>query len=246
MPNQQELWLTALMNKFLGAIITPLMVRLGMPPADPVHPIPNYMAYELLVVVIIVVGALILRRRLSVENPGVFQQAMESILEFTQGMADEMIGHDGRRYVAMIGTFGIFVGVSNLIGLLPTFATPTASIQVTLGCAMVAFVYYNYHGFRQHGYLGYLKHLCGPMMAIAILMFPIEVFSNMFRMLSLSVRLWANMLVGDILEGIFTGLIPIFVPALFMALHVFVSVLQAYVFMILPAVYISMAVAEEH
>ena len=111
---------------------------------------------------------------------------------------------------------------------------------------MVAFVYYNYHGLRHHGMVGYLKHLCGPMMAIAVLMFPIEVFSNLFRMLSLSVRLWANMLVGDILEGIFTGLIPIFVPALFMALHIFVSVLQAYVFMILPAVYISMAVAEEH
>ena len=84
------------------------------------------------------------------------------------------------------------------------------------------------------------------MMAIAVLMFPIEVFSNAFRLLSLSVRLWANMLVGDLLEGIFTGLIPIVVPALFMALHIFVSLLQAYVFMILPAVYISMAVEEEH
>jgi len=246
MPNEQELWLTALMNKFLGGLVTPWMVRLGMPPADPAHPIPNYMAYELLVFLIIVVGALILRSRLSVENPGVFQQAMESVLEFTQGMADEMIGHDGRRYVSMIGTFGLFVALSNLLGLIPTFATPTAAIQVTLGCAMVAFVYYNYHGLRHHGMVGYLKHLCGPMMAIAVLMFPIEVFSNLFRMLSLSVRLWANMLVGDILEGIFTGLIPIFVPALFMALHIFVSVLQAYVFMILPAVYISMAVAEEH
>jgi F-type H+-transporting ATPase subunit a len=246
MPNEQELWLTALLNKFLGGVITPLLLRLGMPPADPAHPIPNYMAYELLVFVIIVLGALILQRRLSVENPGVFQQAMESVLEFTQGMADEMIGHDGRRYVSMIGTFGVFVALSNLLGLVPTFATPTAAIQVTLGCAIVAFVYYNYHGFRHHGVVGYLKHLCGPMMAIAILMFPIEIFSNLFRMLSLSVRLWANMLVGDILEGIFTGLIPIFVPALFMALHIFVSILQAYVFMILPAVYISMAVADEH
>jgi F-type H+-transporting ATPase subunit a len=246
MPNEHELWLTALLNKLLGGVVAQLLAKLGMSPADPAHPIPNYMAYELLVFLIIIVGALILRSRLSVENPGVFQQAMESVLEFTQGMADEMIGHDGRRYVAMIGTFGLFVALSNLLGLIPTFATPTAAIQVTLGCAMAAFVYYNYHGFRHHGVVGYLKHLCGPMMAIAVLMFPIEVFSNLFRMLSLSVRLWANMLVGDILEGIFTGLVPIFVPALFMALHIFVSVLQAYVFMILPAVYISMAVAEEH
>jgi F-type H+-transporting ATPase subunit a len=83
------------------------------------------------------------------------------------------------------------------------------------------------------------------MLFIAPLMLPIEIFSNFFRLLSLTARLWANMLVGGILEGIFTGLIPIFVPALFMALHVFVSFMQAYVFMILPAVYISFAVAEE-
>ena len=136
--------------------------------------------------------------------------------------------------------------LQQLLGLIPTLETPTANIQVTLGCAVMTFLYYNYHGFRQHGVVGYLKHLCGPMMLIAVLMFPIEVFSNFFRLLSLSVRLWANMLVGDMLEKIFTGLVPIVVPALFMALHIFVSVLQAYVFMILPAVYISLAVSEEH
>jgi F-type H+-transporting ATPase subunit a len=84
------------------------------------------------------------------------------------------------------------------------------------------------------------------MIVIAPLMFPIEVFSNFLRMLSLTARLWANMLVGDILEGIFTGLIPILIPAVFMGLHVFVSFMQAYVFMLLPAVYISFAVSKEH
>jgi F-type H+-transporting ATPase subunit a len=146
----------------------------------------------------------------------------------------------------MIGTLGIFVLLSNLLGLIPTLETPTASIQVTLGCAVAAFVYYNLHGFRQHGILGYLKHLCGPMIFIAPLMLPIEVFSNFFRLLSLSVRLWANMIVGNILERIFTGLVPIVIPALFMALHTFVSFMQAYIFMLLPAVYTSLAVAEEH
>ncbi|PYV21345.1 MAG: ATP synthase F0 subunit A [Acidobacteria bacterium] len=200
---------------------------------------------EILVILAILVAA-VLRSRLSVENPDKFQHLMEVVVEFTRDMTDEMIGHDGRRYVSLIGTLGIFVGLSNLLGLIPTLETPTANIQVTLGCAVMTFLYYNYHGFRQHGVVGYLKHLCGPMMLIAVLMFPIEVFSNFFRLLSLSVRLWANMLVGDMLEKIFTGLVPIVVPALFMALHIFVSVLQAYVFMILPAVYISLAVSEEH
>jgi F-type H+-transporting ATPase subunit a len=84
------------------------------------------------------------------------------------------------------------------------------------------------------------------MLAIAILMFPIEVVGNVGRLLSLSVRLYANMMVGDLLEQVFGGLVPILVPVIFMALHVFVSLLQAYIFMLLPAVYLSMAVSEEH
>ena len=245
MPAEHELWLTALLNKLIGGPLALLLIKLGFHP-DTGHPIPNQIAMELLVIALILIGALILRPRLSVENPGKFQQMMEVVVEFTENMTDEMIGPGGRRYVTLIGTLGIFVALCNLLGLIPTLGTATASIDVTLGCALVCFLYYNYHGFRQHGIVGYLKHLCGPMMAIALLMFPIEVFSNAFRLLSLSVRLWANMLVGDLLEGIFTGLIPIVVPALFMALHIFVSLLQAYVFMILPAVYISMAVEEEH
>jgi len=245
MPAEHELWLTALLNKLIGGPLALLLIKLGFHP-DTGHPIPNQIAMELLVIALILIGALILRPRLSVENPGKFQQMMEVVVEFTENMTDEMIGPGGRRYVTLIGTLGIFVALCNLLGLIPTLGTATASIDVTLGCALVCFLYYNYHGLRQHGIVGYLKHLCGPMMAIAVLMFPIEVFSNAFRLLSLSVRLWANMLVGDLLEGIFTGLIPIVVPALFMALHIFVSLLQAYVFMILPAVYISMAVEEEH
>ena len=211
---------------------------------------------RILVILVILAGALLLRRNLSVENPGKFQHVMEEVLGFVQRTADELIGHGGRRYAAMLGTLFIFVALCNLLSLIPTLGvpnsklhieiSPTGLIQTTLGCALAAFLYYNYHGFRQHGIVGYLKHLCGPMMAIAVLMFPIEVIGNLGRLLSLSVRLYANMLVGGILERVFGGLIPIAVPVVFMALHLFVSLLQAYIFMLLPAIYISMAVAEEH
>jgi F-type H+-transporting ATPase subunit a len=243
---EHELWFTAILNKTLGGSVAALLSRLGLPPADAAHPIPNYIAMELLVIMLILVGAILLRRWLSVENPGKFQQAMEMVVEFTRDLNQEIIGHGSERYLAMVGTLGVFVLLCNLLGLVPTLQTPTANVQVTLGCALAAFAYYNFQGFRQHGVFGYLKHLSGPMIFIAPLMFPIEVFSNCFRLLSLTVRLWANMLVGDILEGIFTGLIPILVPALFMALHVFVSFMQAYIFMLLPAVYLSFAVSEEH
>jgi F-type H+-transporting ATPase subunit a len=243
---EHELWFTALLNKLLGSTVAAFLGRIGYTPENPAHPIPNYVAMEVLVILVLLVGLALLRPRLSVEHPGKFQQIMEVVLQFVQTTADEIIGHEGRRYVAMLGTLGLFVVLCNLLGLVPTLQTPTGHIQVTLGCAVAAFLYYNFQGISEHGILGYLKHLCGPMLAIAVLMFPIEVIGNVGRLLSLSVRLYANMFVGDLLEHVFGGLIPIIVPVIFMALHVFVAFLQAYIFMLLPAVYISMAVSEEH
>jgi len=253
---EHELWLTVLLNRWLARFVTPVLAALGLPPADPARPIPDYVAMEILVGLLVIAGALLLRRRLSVENPGKFQHVLEEILGFVQGTAEEIIGPRGRRYTAMLGTLFVFVALCNLLSLVPVLGvpdsklhievSPTGLIQATLGLALAAFLYYNYHGFRQHGVIGYVKHLCGPMMGIAIIMFPIEVIGNFGRLLSLSVRLYANMLVGGILERVFGGLVPVVVPVIFMGLHIFVSLLQAYIFLLLPAIYISMAVAEEH
>ncbi len=246
MPVEPHFWFTKLLNDLFGGVVGSWMVKIGVPPANPHYPITDYVGGQILVLLILVIGAIILHRQLSVEHPGKLQQAMEIFLEFTQNLADEMIGHGARKYVPLIGTLGLFIVVCNIMGLIPTFVTPTASIQVPLGCAVLVFIHYNFQGLRQHGILGYIRHLCGPMMSIAIIMLPTEILSNVLRMLSLSVRLWANMLVGGILESVFTGLIPVAIPAVFMALHIFESFLQAYVFMILPALYISLAVQEEH
>ena len=243
---EHQIWFTAILNKILAGPVTAALVALHMPPADAAHPIPNYLAMELLVASVILIGAVILRRSLSVENPGRFQQSMETVVEFVDNLNEEVIGHGSQRYVAMIGTLGIFIMLCNVLGLIPTLSTPTGHIQVTLGAAVAAFLYYNYQGVRHNGVLGYLKHMCGPIMLMAVIMFPIELISNVGRLLSLSVRLYANMAVGDILESVFTGIFPIAVPAVFMALHLFVSLLQAYIFMLLPAIYIGMEVSAEH
>ena len=255
MPQEHQLWLTVLVNKLIGAPVAWLLTALGLHP-NPDYPIPEYMCGEILVVLLILLVAIAVRRSLSVENPGKLQQMLEVFVGFTQNLADDVIGHGGRRYVPLIGTLGLFVLLCNLIGIIPTMTTPSASIYVTLGCAVVAFVYYNYQGVRVHGGLGYLRHFAGPpeiasvsawlALGIGALMLPLEIVSDSFRMLSLSVRLWANMLVGNMIEEVFAGLVPLVVPSIFMALHLFVSFLQAYVFMILPAVYISLAASEEH
>ncbi|HET9180322.1 MAG TPA: F0F1 ATP synthase subunit A [Terriglobia bacterium] len=270
-----DLWFTAILNKLFGHAVAALLVAISyLPhmafarPADPVHPIPDYVAGEILVLLIIVVGAIILRTRLSMEHPGKFQMAMEVYLEFSRNLVDEVVGHGGRRYVAMVGTLGLFILLCNLEGLVPTLITPTATVYVPLGCAVAAFLHYNFHGFRVKGIFGYLRHLSGPMLAIAWLFFPIEVFSNFLRMLSLTARLWGNMLASVTVPGLFMSLglnfygylvhagyvilspvgllIAVLAPVIFMALHVFEALLQAYVFMILPALYISLATSEEH
>ncbi len=261
---EHKLWLTAVLNKLLAGIVTPLLTALHLPPADPLHPIPDYLAMELLVVVAIITLALIVRSRLSVENPGTLQHIVEEIVKFTHDTAEEIIGHGSERYVPMLATLFIFVLACNLLSLVPALGVPNSALQIeisptgwiqaTLGLAVAAFLYYNFHGLRHHGVVGYLKHLCGPMregniimiILMAILMFPIELVGNFGRLLSLSVRLYANMLVGGILERIFGGMVPILLPVVFMTLHMFVSLLQAYIFMLLPAIYISMAVSEEH
>jgi len=263
---EHELWFTAILNKVFGGAVSALLARIAtlhglewVRPANAVeaaHPIHNYLAMEILVALLLVVLALVVRSRLSMENPGKLQHVMEVLVEFMRSTAEEIIGHGADRYVPMLGTLFIFILVCNLLSLLPgqgvpvpaygIEVSPTGYVQATLGCAVVVFLYYNYQGFRHHGIFGYLKHFCGPVLAMAIIMFPIEIIGNVGRLLSLSVRLYANMLVGGLLEKVFGGLVPLLVPALFMGLHVFVSLLQAYIFMLLPAVYLSLAVSEEH
>ena len=243
---EHEIWFTAILNKLLAGVLTPGLTALHVPPADPAHPIPNYLAMEILVLGVILVGALLLKRRLSVETPGKFQHLMEVVVEFVRNMSSEIIGHGATRYVSLLGTLGIFILVCNVFGLIPTLDTPTGHIEVTLGLAVAAFVYYNYQGFRHHGPIGYLKTFWGPIWWLGFLLFPVELISNTFRLLSLSVRLYANMFAGELLEKVFGAMLPVVLPATMMALHVFVSFIQAYIFVLLPAVYISLAVAEEH
>jgi F-type H+-transporting ATPase subunit a len=123
---------------------------------------------------------------------------------------------------------------------------PTSSIMVTLGIAVPTFFYYNFHGLREQGFVGYIKHLAGPVWWMAWLIFPIEVVSHLARIMSLSVRLYANMFAGDLVTLVFFSLIPVGIPVIFLGLHLFVSLIQAFVFMLLTMIYLSLAVSHEH
>ena len=118
--------------------------------------------------------------------------------------------------------------------------------MVPFGLAVSVFIYYNFYGVKDQGIFGYLKHFAGPVWWIAWLLFPIEIISNLARMMSLTIRLWANMFAGDLVTLVFFSLIPIAIPILFLALHVLVSLVQALVFTYLPMIYLGEATRHEH
>src|SRR5215813_6285055 len=134
--------------------------------------------------------------------PRGLQNFMEMILEQFLTLLDEVIGHEGRRYLPLIATLGLFILTSNLLGLVPGLVAPTANMYTTIPCAVIVFCYYHYLGIRKQGFVGYLKHFCGPVPWLAPLMFPIEVVSHLARVLSLSLRLFGNMFAGHILLAV--------------------------------------------
>jgi len=197
-------------------------------------------------VALIALAFAILRPRLSHDRPGKFQQTLELLYEFVRGQADDQVGHDGPRHVPYFGTIFIFVLASNLIGLIPCFESPTGFAYVTCGCAMATFFYYHLVGVMALGPLRYIAHFMGPQPLLAPLMFPIEIVSHLARPLSLTVRLYANMFAGEQVTLVFLSLTRFLIPVIFMGLHLFVGVIQAYIFMLLTMVYVAGAVTHEH
>ena len=242
---EHELWITKLFNDYLASPANEILILAGQTANNPARPWVNFIAMEILVALIIVVLFAILRSGLSMDKPGKLQHVWEVIYDFLHGQTHEVIGHDGHKYLTFTGTLFIFVMFGNLIGVIPSFESPTMFPAVTAGCAMAAFLYYNIVGISAQGIGKYLAHFAGPIWYMAPLMIPIEIVSHLARPMSLTIRLYANMLAGEKVTLVFLGLTYLVMPAVFMGLHVFVSLLQAYVFAVLTMIYIGGAVAQE-
>jgi F-type H+-transporting ATPase subunit a len=242
----EQLWFTHILNNLFGGPVTALLQAMHIEPRHPQAPITNAVSMEILVVLFLIAVFVMVRSRLSVDQPGALQHIFEGVHGFVQGQSHEIIGDHSEGYTAFLVTLGCFILSSNLIGLIPGFESPTgASPSVPLGCAICAFVYYQAQGFKHAG-IGYLKHFAGPMPLLAPLMVPIELISHTARMLSLTIRLYANMFAGDMVTMVFFSLVPIGVPIIFLGLHIGVSFLQTYIFVLLTTVYLQGAVGEEH
>jgi len=241
----EQLWFTEILNHTVGTAVTGLMNVVGLHPKYPEAPIPNSVAMEVLVCLFLVVVFFIVRARLSVDRPGALQHTFEGLVGFIEGQSHEIVGPHSEGHTPFLVSLWLFILFCNLIGVVPGFESPTALPIVPLGCAIVAFFYYQAQGFKHAG-IKYLAHFAGPMPALAPLMIPIELISHLARVLSLTIRLFANMFAGDMVTLVFFSLVPLGIPIIFLGLHIGVSLLQTYIFVLLTTVYLAGAVAEEH
>jgi F-type H+-transporting ATPase subunit a len=244
------------------------------PPILRLPGIADHVTYTWLGMIILVVLAVAASRKVELVPRGA-QNFMEVVLEQFISMIDDVIGPEGRRYLPLIATVGLFVLMGNLLGLVPGLAGPTANLNTTAACALIVFIAYNAIGIQRQGFVRYAKHFMGPVPALAPLMIPIEVISHLARPLSLTLRLFGNMVGGHILLAIIFFLMGLngligwalsgsaagaivgglggavmiaFTVGFLYPLKMLVSLLQAFIFVMLTMLYIAAAIehADDH
>lgn len=206
--------------------------------------LPPHTAMMLYVMLGLGVFSYILKRRLSLV-PGGVQSVTELLISGIERLVDETMGHHGKKYFPLVATFGIYILISNLTGLIPGLLPPTANLNTTVGLALIVFVLTHIIGVKEHG-IKYLKHFVGPVWWLAPLMVPIEIISHLSRPLSLSFRLFGNMMGHELIIAVLLILIPFLLPLPLLVLGILVSFIQAFIFSLLTMVYIGGALEEAH
>ena len=245
---EHPLWIVDAVNALLGPLVVAAGEAVGYHFSGH-HPIPNFMVMILLIVAGVTVLGLLMRTRLSVENPGKLQIILEDGIRALQGLLTDWIGPQGKRFLPLIATLGLFILIANYMGLVPGLMAPTSSINVTLGLALTTWVYYHVQGIKAQGFWAYLKHFAvppGSPVLMAPLMLVIEIISHLARVMSLSLRLFGNIFGEELVILILFTIIPFLVPLPMMLLGLVTGGLQAFIFVLLSIIYLQGAVAVEH
>ncbi|MCF8054065.1 MAG: F0F1 ATP synthase subunit A [Deltaproteobacteria bacterium] len=191
---------------------------------------------------LIVLGAMATRRLSAI--PSTVQNVCEVIVSGLDTFSTNTMGEKGKKFFPLIASIGLFIFVSNMVGLVPAFESPTASLSITVSLSLLVFITTHVVGIKEHG-IKYLKQFMGPVWWLTPLMLPVEIISHLVRPLSLSMRLFGNIQGGHIVVGILLALVPFFVSPM-LALKVFIAAVQAFVFMLLSMMYIAGAMEEHH
>jgi F-type H+-transporting ATPase subunit a len=216
----------------------------GIEVKNPEHLIPDYVVMSLIAAVLLILFFSLSSKKPKL-IPSKLQNVLELIIQFFESLLNDLIGEEGKKYLPLVGTVGLFILVCNLMGLVPGLMSPTSKLNVTAGCALVVFLYYHWQGIKSQGLFKYLKHFMGPIPLLAPLMVPIELISHFSRPLSLSMRLFGNIFAEELLILIMASIIPFLLPLPFMAIAIITAIVQAYVFVLLSCIYIAGAVAHE-
>jgi len=241
---EHSLYIVELFNRLFGKSLAWVLSLFGIHVQNPEQFVPDYVVMSIIVVI-----ALIVFFRLSSRNlkpvPSKMQSFLELLIHTFENQLVETVGEQGRKYVPLVATIGIFIFSSNLLGLIPGLMSPTSNLNVTAACALVVFIYYHWQGIKSQGFFKYLKHFMGPIPLLAPLMVPIEIISHFSRIVSLSIRLFGNIFAEELLIVVMLSIIPFFLPLPFMAVAIFTAFIQAFVFVLLTCIYLSGAVAQE-
>ncbi|MBL8195222.1 MAG: F0F1 ATP synthase subunit A [Blastocatellia bacterium] len=249
-------WIAEQVNHILGPVVFPIQkaIMQSINPnwqGDPHNAIPEHITLVIISVLICTLGLYLFRGKLSVDNPSNRQQILEGAILQIRDLLDQIVGAYGRRYLAVIASFAIFILVSNLMGVIPGLKAATVNPNVTWALGLFSFVYYISRGFKQQGF-GYLKHFMGGpelmkgfLILFGVIIFVVEIISNLFRPFTLGLRLFVNIYADEQIAEIVGGLVPVLVPAFLLVLAVFVSFVQTFIFVVLSCVYLSETVPHD-
>jgi F-type H+-transporting ATPase subunit a len=251
-------WIVQKVNELVGAPVHQFELKYTKPIWDklfgtdagkvigeytPQTAIPWYTVMFVIACLISILVIWLLRRKLSEDEPGSGQQTLEVGVLAVRNLIVDVIGPHGVQYFPVVATFGVLILVSNLLGFIPGMMSPTASTSVTFALGISSFIYYNYIGIKENGLFGHLRHFMGPVLAIAPLLFIIELISNLVRPMSLGIRLFGNLFADEKVTENIANLAPPYtywiIPVLLMPLGLFVAFIQTFIFMFLSMVYIS-------
>lgn len=180
------------------------------------------------------------------DNGFSFRNMFEAVAEFIYNLASDNLGEkEAPKYFPFLFFVFITILINNLIGLVPGFLPSTENINTTFAMGIFAFIFYNYAGVKEQGWKGHIGHLMGPILPLAVIIFPIEVISHSMRPMTLALRLRANLYADHALLETFSNLVPLVVPLFALCLGVIVCVVQALVFTLLTMVYIGLAIEHQ-
>jgi F-type H+-transporting ATPase subunit a len=202
-------------------------------------PITGSLVTTWVIMLLLILGCLWMKLRLKI-RPSTWQVVVEALVVAIRDQIRQIIRRDPDPYIAYVGTLGIFILVSNYAGLIPLVSSPTAVLNTPVALAITVLFAVPYFGIRSQGVAGYLKTYIKP----NPIMLPFNIVSELSRTVSLAVRLFGNMMSGQIIGGVILILIPFFFPVVFHVLGMVTSLIQAYIFAILATVYIGAALRE--